>query len=65
MYYLTKDFNFRKMRTRDVRILDPVARQKRAERWVASLNRVNYRKGKSAYPKYDVFNVLDEIDFDK
>ena len=53
------------MRTRDVRILDPVARQKRAERWVASLNRVNYRKGELPYPKEGVFGVLDKINFDK
>ena len=33
------------MRTRDVRILDPIAREKRNEKWVASLNRDNFQVG--------------------
>ena len=34
---------FLEMRTRDVRILDSIAREKRNERWVASLNRDNFQ----------------------
>ena len=46
------------MRTRDVRILDPIARKKRAEKWVASLNRVNYSSNTEQQER--IFELIDK-----
>merc|ERR1712168_1682749 len=47
------------MRTRDVRILDSIAREKRNERWVASLNRDNFQ-GDKAEQQEKIFDLLEK-----